>query len=359
VSSVTSNGIQPPEKKAAVTRGRVSIRDVARRAGVAQGTVSHVLNHPERVSPARREAVEKAMTELGFVRHEAARQLRSGQSTTLGLVLLDAWNPSFQDMARGVEEVTRNGGWNVLLSNSARDLDRERIYLRLFSEARVAGLIVIPHDEHADGLHQIRAGGVPVVVLDRAEDGEHALSVSVDDVAGGRLAAQHLLELGHRRIAFMGDPNAATPVHDRFKGVLEAVEAVSADLEVLTCALTMEAGRQIGEQLARRAPSRRPTAVVAAIDIVAIGALYALEQAGVSVPNDLSLVGYDDIPFNSEMNGPLTTVRRPHHEMGAAAAELLLAAVAGREVSERHLVFEPTLIVRRSTAKPPDRRTKA
>jgi LacI family transcriptional regulator len=336
-----------------VTPGRVSIRDVARRAGVAQGTVSHVLNHPERVSPTRREAVEKAMLDLGFVRHEAARQLRSGQSTTLGLVLLDAWNPSFQDMARGVEEVTRNGGWNVLLSNSSRDLDRERTYLRLFSEARVAGLIVIPHDEYADGLHQIRAGGVPVVVLDRAEQGSSALSVAVDDVAGGRLAAQHLLELGHRRIAFMGDPNAATPVHDRFNGVLAAVEDTGADLEVLTCALTLEAGREMGEAIARRTPSQRPTAVIAAIDIVAIGALYALEQQGVSVPTDLSLVGYDDIPFNSEMNGPLTTIRRPHHEMGVAAAELLLAAVAGRKIDERHLVFEPTLIVRRSTAKPP------
>lgn len=326
---------------------------MARRAGVSQGTVSHVLNHPERVRPTRRESVEKAIRELGFVRHEAARHLRSGQSTTLGLVLLDAWNPGFQDMARGVEETATDGGWNVLLSNSARDLTRERTYLQLFSEARVAGLIVIPHDEYADNLHQIRADGVPVVVVDRAETGQEGLSIAVDDIAGGRLAARHLLDLGHRRIAFVGDHTAATPVHDRLTGVRQAVAEAGAELEVLSCNLTMEAGREIGERLARRTPSKRPTAVTAAIDLVAIGVLHALQQRGLRVPDDLSLLGYDDIPFARELTVPLTTVRRPHHEMGVAAAGLLTSTIAGREPAERHLTFQPALVVRSSTERRP------
>ena len=205
---------------------RVGVKDVARLAGVSQGTVSNVLNHPERVSSARREAVEEAIRELGFVRHEAARHLRAGYSSTIGLLLLDAWNPGFTDVARGVEDATAKQGMTVLISNSARDLEREKTYLRLFAEQRVAGVIVIPHDEYNERVHQIRAGGMPVVVVDRAETGADAHSLCVDDVAGGELAARYLMSLGHRHLAFIGDEALAIPVHDRLAGVRKAVAEV-------------------------------------------------------------------------------------------------------------------------------------
>ncbi len=335
---------------------RVSIKDVARRAAVSQGTVSHVLNHPERVSQARRAAVEQAIAELGFVRHESARHLRAGYSSTIGLLLLDAWNPGFTDIARGVEDATTRMGMTVLISNSARDLDREQTYLRLFSEQRVAGVIVIPHDEYSEGLHQIRAGGMPVVVVDRAESEDHTMSLAVDDAAGGALAARHLIGLGHRHLAFVGEENLAIPVHDRLAGVRQAVAAASEEtgedirLDVLPAELTVEGGRAAGETLARMPASQRPTAVSVAIDLLALGVLQALYAHGLRVPGDLSLVGYDDIPVARQLAVPLTTVRRPHYEMGVAAAEMLTTVLAGGEPPSRHLRFAPELVVRDSTA---------
>lgn len=336
---------------------RVSIREVARRANVAQGTVSHVLNHPERVSQAKREAVERAIAELGFVRHEAARHLRSGYSTTLGLLLLDAWNPSFQDVARGVEQSTGQD-WNLLLANSGRDIERERTYLRLFAEARVAGLIVIPHDEYAEGLHRIRGDGVPVVVIDRAETDEDALSVAVDDVHGGWLIARHLLDLGHRKLVFIGDESAATPVHDRLTGVRRAVAEAGVELQVIACDLTVPAGRLVGERLAALPANERPSAIVTAIDLLAFGVMQAMLQRGIRVPEEVSLTGYDDVDFTRQLSVPLTTVHRPHVAMGETAARLLIATISGEDPPERHAVFKPELVVRDSTAPPPNERMR-
>lgn len=344
--------------------GRVSMNEVARLANVSHGTVSHVLNHPERVSPARREAVEKAIKELGFVRHEAARHLRAGKSNTVGLLLLDAWNLAFSDVARGVEDMTMGRGWNVMISNSARDIEREKTYLRLFHEQRVAGLIVIPHDQPADNLHEIRAGGVPVVVVDRAETGDQGMSVAVDDVFGGELAARHLIGLGHRHLAFVGDETAAAPVHARLTGVRKAVAEAGVDirLDLFPAELTVEAGSDIGARLATMPAGKRPTAVTTAIDLLAIGVLQALHQRGIRVPDDISLVGYDGIPFTRQLSVPLTTVDRSHYEVGTTAAGMLTSALSGEVPNPRHVVFQPQLVVRQSTGpvptQPSTRRTR-
>ena len=331
---------------------RATTKDVATRAGVSQGTVSNFLNHPEWVSPPKREAVERAIADLGYVRHEAARHLRTGHSQTIGMLLLDTDNPGFIHLARGVEDYAIERGWNVLIANSARDLERERSYLRVYAEARVAGVIVVPHDEFDEGAHDIRAGGMPAVVIDRLETGHGNISVGVDDVAGGRLAGQHLVDLGHRRIAFVGDDSTATPVHDRMTGLRSAVTAAGGDFEVMPTELSVDGGRVVGTRLAHLPASERPTAVVAAIDLIAFGVLQALLQFGVRVPDDISLVGYDDVPFAKQLSVPLTSVRRPHYEMGAMAAELLLAAVSGDPLRRRHVVFDPELVVRASTAAP-------
>lgn len=331
---------------------------MARLAKVSRGTVSNVLNHPDRVSPARRAAVQAAIEELGFVRHEGARHLRAGYSSTVGLLLLDAWNPGFMEVARGVEDTTIERGLSVLISNSARDTAREQTYLRLYTERRVAGLIVIPHDHFGEDIRRIRSDGMPVVMVDRAETGRQGLSVAIDDVTGGALAAGHLLGLGHTRLAFVGAASAATPVQDRLTGVRKALAegGGAAELTVIDSDLTADAGRLVGEQLAVRPRSQRPTGVIAAIDLVAFGVLQGLLQHGVRVPEDLSLVGYDDVPFARQLSVPLTTVNRPHYAMGTTAAEMLVGAIAGRVPEQRHVVFPPALVVRESTAKPPQPR---
>ena len=337
------------------TRRRASRADVAARAGVSHGTVSHVLNHPERVRPETRTRVEAAIAELGFVRDEAARHLRAGYSTTIGLMLLDAWNPGFTEVARGVEERTVDEQWTVLMSNSARDTAREQRYLREYAERRVAGLIVIPNDQGGEPDHQLRHGDIPMVVIDRAEEGPGGLSVAVDDQVGGRLQADHLLRLGHRRVAYVGNPEAALPVrarHASFRARLEEAPEV-VELEVLPAPLTVDAGLEVGRELAARPASRRPTAVATAVDLLAIGVLQGLLSAGVRVPGELSVVGYDDIPFTAQLSVPLTSIARPHHRMGFLAADLLLGVLEGRAPAERHLLLAPELVVRASTAPPP------
>ena len=325
--------------------------DVAAHAGVSHGTVSHVLNHPERVRPATRARVEAAIAELGFVRDEAARHLRAGYSTTIGLMLLDAWNPSFTEIARGVEDRTAGEQWTVLMSNSARDTARERRYLREYAERRVAGLIVIPNDQGPEKHHQLQHGDIPMVVVDRAESGADSLSVAVDDLAGGRLQAEHLLALGHRRIAFVGDPDTALPVQARFAGFQQRLnqDAGSVDLEVISAPLTVEAGLEVGRHLAGRDPARRPTAVAAAVDLLAIGLLQSLLAARIRVPEDLSLIGYDDVPFAAQLSVPLTSIARPHHQMGLDAANLLLDVLDGQHPPDRHRLLQPELMIRSST----------
>lgn len=345
----------PADPPSGVTgrRRRVSRADVAAHAGVSDGTVSHVLNHPDRVRPATRERVEAAIHELGFVRDEAARHLRAGYSTTIGLMLLDAWNPGFMEIARGVEDRTVGEQWTVLMSNSARDTAREQRYLREYAERRVAGLLVIPNDQASESDHQLRHDDIPMVVIDRAEQGPVGLSVAVDDLVGGALQADHLRRLGHRRIAYVGNPEAALPVRARFAGLRDRLGPDGAvELEVVPAPLTVEAGLEVGRELAARPASRRPTAVATAVDLLAIGVLQGLLAAGVRVPDELSLVGYDDIPFTAQLSVPLTSVARPHHRMGFRAADLLLDVLDGRAPDQRHLLLEPELVVRASTAVP-------
>lgn len=330
---------------------------MAERAGVSHGTVSHVLNHPERVRADTRARVETAIVELGFVRDEAARHLRAGYSRTIGLMLLDAWNPSFMEIARGVEELTAEGPWTVLMSNSARSSVREQRYLREYAARRVAGLIVIPND-HVDDLAGLQLrGDVPTVVVDRAEPDDSAtMSVAVDDAAGGAAMAEHLTSLGHRHIAFVGDPAVQAPVHTRFAAFRQALQRVDGiELEVLPAPLTIEAGLEIGRELAGRPASRRPTAVAAGVDLIAFGVLQSLLSHRVRVPEDISIVGYDDIPFTAQLSVPLTSVARPHHRMGLLAAELLLTVLEGEQPVQRHVVLPPDLIVRASTGVPVDR----
>src|SRR5215211_4329633 len=191
---VSSTSSSADKRTAATSRRRVSRVDVAAHAGVSEGTVSHVLNHPDRVLPATRERVEASIAELGFVRDEAARHLRAGYSTTIGLMLLDAWNPGFMEIARGVEG-TVGERWTILMSNSARDTGREHRYLPEYTERRVAGLIVIPNDQVSEEAHQLPHDHIPMVVVDRAERGANSMSVAVDDFAGGSVLADHLARL--------------------------------------------------------------------------------------------------------------------------------------------------------------------
>ncbi|WP_203137860.1 LacI family DNA-binding transcriptional regulator [Microbacterium sp. JZ31] len=330
----------------------VSIRDVAARAGVSVGTVSNVLNRPESVPDATRDRVRAAIAELGYVRNDAARQLRAGRSTTVGLVVLDARNPFFTDVARGADDAAAEHGLSVLIGNSDERPERELRLLAHFEEQRAHGLLISPIGDDVTRLRELRERGIPVVLVDRAVPGSGFSSVAVDDIHGGELAAHHLLEQGRRRIAYVGGPAELRQVADRAEGARRAVARVAgASLEVLPVAsLTVADGREAGGRLAALAASDRPDAVFAANDLIALGVLQALVQAGVAVPDDVALIGYDDIDFAAAAAVPLSSIRQPSRTMGATALALLVDEAADPSLASREVVFEPELVVRASTA---------
>lgn len=331
----------------------VSIRDVAERAGVSVGTVSNVLNSPARVSPRSVERVHAAIEELGYVRNDAARQLRAGRSTTIGLVVLDVRNPFFTDVARGVEDEAAMHSLSVILGNSDESVEREAAYLDLFEEQRVHGVLISPYGDVGPRLARLRSRGTPAVLVDRMSPDGGFSSVSVDDVAGGRLAARHLLDIGRRRIAFVGGPLDIRQVADRLVGARAAVEAQpDARLEVVELsALSVLEGRRAGEALLARPAAERPDAVFAANDLVATGLLQALVMQGsVRVPDDIALIGFDDIDFASAAVVPLSSIRQPSQLIGRTAVQLLIEEARDPGLAPRQVVFQPELVVRASTA---------
>ena len=336
-----------------MTDGTPGMKDVAAVAGVSIGTVSNVLNRPHLVSEATRLRVQAAIVELGFVRNETARQLRAGSSRTIAYVVLDAANPFFNDVARGVEEVARAEGMVVYLCNSNQDGLREREYLERLREQRVQGVLITPIDPGGDRLAEMAGnGGMPVVLVDCHSRDETQCSVAVDDVLGGELAIDHLLEAGHERIAFVGGPMTVQQVRDRYRGARNALErAGGAELMVLeTEALVVGEGRRAGERLVALPPDERPTAAFCANDLLALGLLQAMTRLGLSVPGDLAVVGYDDIEFAEAAAVPLTSVRQPRELLGRTAARLLLEE-ASDEIRHKHqqVRFRPELVVRAST----------
>ena len=332
-----------------------SIRDVAARAGVSVGTVSNVLNRPAKVSAAASQRVLSAISELGFVCNDAARQLRAGHSRTVGLIVLDARNPFFTDLARGAEDRAATSGLSVIMGNSDENPERESTYLDLFEEQRVLGVLISPFGDVTKHLERLRGRGIPAVLVDRSGDGSLFSSVSVDDVAGGRLAVEHLLSVGRRRIAFVGGPFGIRQVADRHAGAELAVAAQpGATLEIVTvAALSVIEGRAAGAAIVARSPEQRPDAIFAANDLIAMGVLQALMMSSgpaVAVPRDVAIIGYDDIDFASAAVVPLSSIRQPSSLIGRTAVEILVEEADDPALEHRQVVFQPELVVRESTA---------
>lgn len=334
----------------------VGIKDVARAAGVSVGTVSNVINRPETVAGDTRARVLSAIDRLGYVRSESARQLRAGRSRIMGLLVLDMGNPFFVDVARGAERAARDAGLGVMVCNSAQSVGEEAEYLSLFAEQRVRGVLLTPTDATGRNIAAFRRHNIPFVLVDRVAEGATECSVSVDDVAGGALAVRHLADAGHRSIAYVSGPPGLNQVRDRRTGALNALAEAGLGPDALrelpTERLDVAAGRDAGARLLGLAD--RPTAVFCANDLLALGVLQAMYAAGVSIPDDLAIVGYDDIEFAAAAAVPLTSVRQPAVTMGALAAELLLEETEARRDTaaaheHRRVVLQPELVVRSST----------
>ena len=333
---------------------QADIRDVADLAGVSVGTVSNVFNHPGVVAAKTRQRVEDAVATLQYVRNESARQLRRGQSRTIGLIVPDVANPFFTDVARGVEDVTSEAGVLVIVCNSDSGSDKEARYLTMLAEQQVLGVLHVPVGSSVASVKQLNERGIPVVLLDYQGKSRKQCSVSVNDVAGGQLAVGHLLDAGHRRLAFVGaDNDTARQVVDRLAGARAAMVSAGrdpAELHLLaSSALTFAGGVAAAQSLLKIPKTKRPTAVACVNDLLAIGMLQELLRSGLRIPDDIAIVGYDDIAFAGASAVPLTSIRQPRNQLGRRAAELLLDEASNDDHQHSRVVFEPELIVRDSS----------
>lgn len=329
---------------------KVSVIDVAARAGVSLGTVSNVMNRPDTVRARTRAKVEQAMADLGFVRNGFASGLRSGHSKTLGYVMLDARNPFFTDVAEGIENVAAAADLSTFTCNSNQDPERERAHVERLLEQRVRGVLLTPVDPDASWIDDV---GIPLVLVDRTGTGTQRCSVAVDDVLGGSLAIEHLVDRGHERVALVGGPDTLGQVRDRWHGARDAWRKADREeknlVPIATSALTVAEGRAAGERLAGIPADRRPTAAFCANDLLALGLLQHAVSHGIAVPDQLAIVGYDDIEFAAAAAVPLTSVRQPRQELGRTAAEMLLAETTDPDHRHRQVQFDPELIARAST----------
>jgi LacI family transcriptional regulator len=330
---------------------KVTVQQVARRANVSVGTVSNVLNRPQIVAPQTRERVLRVIDELGFVRNESARHLRTGAGRIIGLVILDLSNPFFTDLARGVEERANEAGYSVIVCNSDEDQTKEDAYMRVLEERRVQGMLIVPVAPGSPAVERMRSRGTAVVrVTHRITEDE--CGVGADDLRGGELAMGHLLALGHERVGYITSASHVWPTDERREGMLRAARKDGKSDDVLRDIsvehLNVAHGRDAGERILGVRP--RPTAVVCANDLVALGVLQVLIRHGVRVPEDMAIVGFDDIEFASAAAIPLTSVRLPRRLMGRVATDLLLEEASGDpEHVHRRIVLEPELVVRQST----------
>jgi LacI family transcriptional regulator len=336
---------------------RSSMREVARAAGVSVSTVANVLSRPAIVAPETRDRVEQAIRHIGYVRNGPARQLRGLPSPIVGSVILDLANPFFAELNRGIEDRLAEAGCLVLACSTDLQPAKEQQALDLLQEQAVRGVIISPIGPDHAVLLEMSRRGTPVVLVDHPRERLDLCAVAVDDLLGGRLAAEHLLSLGHRRIVYLGGVFEPGTVKRRRQGVYQAVQAAGLDPGEVVVDLRVpihppplvEAATAAVDRILAMRPVR--TAVLCLNDTAALGVLHGLNAAGVSVPEEISVVGYDDLPFTAGLAPALTTVNQPKYQLGRAAADLLLDE-ARPDHAHREIRFSPTLVVRASTAPP-------
>lgn len=331
----------------------VTIQDVAAQARVSAMTVSRVLNSPQLVAPATRQRVEQAIYELGYVPNALATGLLKGRTRSIALIVSDISNSFFTSVLRGVEDLAQRNGYTVILGNSDESVDKERQYVTVLMSKRIDGLLLAPASNGSRKvLDMVQRRGSPFVLIDRDIDGVTADSVTGDSVGGAKLLTQHLLNLGHRRIGLVNGQRDIPTARDRQRGYEEALREYG--IEPRPALIIESFYRRDGAYRAVRQwldlpTDQRPTAIFAANNFLAIGAIEALREAGLVVPDDMAVVCFDDIELASALDPFLTVVAQPARSFGTIATQFLLDRLDGNaDRQARKVVLTPELIVRRS-----------
>lgn len=326
-----------------------TIREVAEAVGVSTATVSRVLNGYPHISPEVRRSVLNAIAELGYKPNRVAQRLRAARSNLVGIVVTDITNPFFNMIMASIESVFFDRGFSVMMSNTTADPQKELDYLRLMEKEEIAGLVIAPTSENANRVAELAEAGLPIVVIDRRINGSRVDVVLSDNVGGARAAVSHLISLGHTAIAHIGGPQHLTSGRERYEGYLQAMQAASLPVRsewVQTGDHRHESGYECALALMNVSP--RPTAVFISNNMMTLGALNAIHDERLRVPQELAVVGFDDMPWAVSLNPPLSTVAQPMLQIGYEAARLLLERIDQPDLPARTLVLETTLIVRAS-----------
>lgn len=342
------------EREVGANGSTVTLRDVAAVAGVHTGTASRALNPATRplVNQETAQRVLAAAERLGYRPNPIARGLKTNRSLTVGVVIPDLRNPLFPPIARGIDDGLEPSGYTTLLANTDHDPARERASFDALRARQVDGFITATARLDDPFLDALAASGVPIVLVNRRTDGDTLPYAVADDHGGARAAVEHLVELGHRRIAHVTGSLTLSSGRARYEGFLDALRDAGIehdpDLVQVGLAFTEAEGERLCSALLD--DGRRFTAVVAGNDLIALGCLDALRARGLSCPRDVSIVGYNDMDFSDRFDPPLTTVHVPHYELGVEAAGLLLDLLGATSAPRGSVVLPADLVVRGSTA---------
>jgi LacI family transcriptional regulator len=327
-----------------------NIREVAEKANVSVTTVSHVVNQTRFVAPETEARVRQTMIDLNYRPNSLARSLRRGETKTIGLILPDSANPFFAESARLLEDFAFQQSYSLILCNSNGKLEKERRYTEVLFNKQVDGIIFMAAGDDTQSLQELIDRQLPVVVVDRILDHMDVDAVISDNLQSGRMAARYLIENGHSRISIIRGPSNVNPSAQRVTGfkqaMMEAGLSVDAEFEA-SGDFHPESGYRAARSLLQLSPP--PTAIFACNDLMAIGALKAIREAGLSVPEDISLIGHDDIEMASYIQPALTTISQPVEELAATAIKLLLERIEQPGLAPRRILLPNRLIVRQST----------
>jgi len=332
----------------------VTIKDVARESGVNISTVSRALNNGYGVNDQTRDLVMAVAARLNYHPNRIARGLVTGRSHSLGLILSDIRNPFFADVARGAEDAAHAGGCDLVLSNSDLDPDKQMLYVRSLLEKRIDGIIMnsvsmLSREQQT----QLASSGVPIVLLNRPAPNHTFSTVCADNEAGGALAASYFLGLGHRKIAHLTGPRQHGNFSDRARGFMRALECGGDPVRpiVLHGKFNFDGGAELAKKLLDKHPE--VTAIFAANDVMAFGVIQAVMGRGLRIPDDLSLIGFDNLEFSSVVHPPITTIHQPKYEMGSAAVEILLRLAREKHKQTPEHRRLGVQLIERESCKPP------
>jgi LacI family transcriptional regulator len=329
----------------------ITIKDIAKQAGVSYATVSRALNNHPEINIETRKKIMRIAAEIGYQPNAIAQGLVKKETNTIGLIIPDITNPFYPEVARGIEDAANEAGYTIFLCNTNWKLQREENYLNVLRQKQVDGVIMAPASEERKHLKEVVTHWAKnMVFINRVNLGS-VTSVLIDDIRGGRMAVEHLINKGYQKIAFVGGLADISSNRERFQGYQEALEAAGLKLNQAYIGggdFKRASGHQVTERLLQLDP--RPDAIFAANDILALGVIQAIKEQGLRIPEDMAVIGFDDIEFAALPEIQLTTVMQPKYDMGKLALQTLVAQIKGEErMVARKIMLEPDLICRKTT----------